>query len=319
VTEVKSGPGFQKADHSALVAVMRRQGELARNYAERHGVSRWYDNAAALINDSEVDAVYIATPPSSHKEYTLMTAAAGKPVYVEKPMALNFTECQEMIAACRQRGRATVGRLLTGVLCRVFSRLKSFLTRALLVTRVSSALHFINQCRRRTWILTSKAGALIRQLVAEDGLWIWRRTCWTFSITHLVQLLKSRVWLQNQAGKYKAEDIVTGTFRFASGVQGAGTWCFSAYDSRDLIEIVGTEGKITFSTFDARPIALTTHDGPTEFSLDYPQHIEQPLIQMVVNELNGIGKGPQHWGDRSPHVLGYGPDAWWERVSLKLT
>jgi len=96
----------------------------------------------------------------------------------------------------------------------------------------------------------------------------------------------------NQAGKYKAEDIVTGTFRFASGVQGAGTWCFSAYDSRDLIEIVGTEGKITFSTFDARPIALTTHDGPTEFSLDYPQHIEQPLIQMVVNELNGIGKGP---------------------------
>ena len=79
VTEVKSGPGFQKADHSALVAVMRRQGELARDYAERHGVARWYDNAAALINDSEVDAVYIATPPSSHKEYTLMTAAAGKP------------------------------------------------------------------------------------------------------------------------------------------------------------------------------------------------------------------------------------------------
>jgi len=54
VTEVKSGPGFQKADHSALVAVMRRQGELARNYAERHGVSRWYDNAAALINDRKL-------------------------------------------------------------------------------------------------------------------------------------------------------------------------------------------------------------------------------------------------------------------------
>src|SRR5439155_5468414 len=61
----------------------------------------------------------------------------------------------------------------------------------------------------------------------------------------------------NQAGKYKAEDIVTGTFRFASGVQGVGTWCFSAYDSGDIIEMVGTEGKITCSTFDARPIALT--------------------------------------------------------------
>src|SRR6266487_1239633 len=104
VTEVKSGPAFQKAHHSSLVAVMRRTGELARDYAQRHGVPRWYDNAEALINDSEVDAVYISTPPSSHKEYTLMSAAAGKPVYVEKPMALNFEECRTMIGACRSGG-----------------------------------------------------------------------------------------------------------------------------------------------------------------------------------------------------------------------
>ena len=104
VTEVKSGPGFQKADHSRLVAVMRRNGALAKDYAERHKVQRWYDDAAKLIHDPEVDAVYIATPPSSHKQYTLMSAAAGKPVYVEKPMALNFVECQEMIAACRAAG-----------------------------------------------------------------------------------------------------------------------------------------------------------------------------------------------------------------------
>src|SRR5712692_5856338 len=102
VTEVKSGPAFQRANNSSLVAVMRRTGDLARDYAQRHGVPRWYDNAEALINDSEVDAVYIATPPSSHKEYTLMSAAAGKPVYVEKPMALNFEECQTMIEACRK-------------------------------------------------------------------------------------------------------------------------------------------------------------------------------------------------------------------------
>src|SRR5438034_9406365 len=56
VTEVKSGPGFQKANNSSLVAVMRRNGALAKDYAERHGVPRWYDNAEALINDSEVDA-----------------------------------------------------------------------------------------------------------------------------------------------------------------------------------------------------------------------------------------------------------------------
>lgn len=68
VTEVKSGPGFQNAENSALVAVMRRNGELAKDYAERHNVPKWYDNAEDLLNDPEVDAVYIATPPAYQKK-----------------------------------------------------------------------------------------------------------------------------------------------------------------------------------------------------------------------------------------------------------
>ena len=63
-------------------------------------VPKWYDNTHALINDPDVDAVYIATPPSSHKEYTLAVAKAKKPIYVEKPMALNYEQCQAMIHAC---------------------------------------------------------------------------------------------------------------------------------------------------------------------------------------------------------------------------
>jgi len=103
VTEVKSGPGFQKAEHSSLVAVMRRNGALARDYAQRHAVPKWYDDAAALIHDPDVDAVYIATPPAAHKEYTLMSAQAGKPVYVEKPMALNAQDATAVAAAARAK------------------------------------------------------------------------------------------------------------------------------------------------------------------------------------------------------------------------
>ena len=102
VTEVKSGPAFYKIEGSELVAVMRRDGDKARDYAQRHQVPRWYDQADALIADAEVDAVYIATPPDSHAEYTIQVARAGKPVYVEKPMARNHAECQAMIAACQQ-------------------------------------------------------------------------------------------------------------------------------------------------------------------------------------------------------------------------
>src|SRR4051794_6522713 len=104
VTEVKSGPGFQLAEGSRLVAVMRRRGELAADYARRHNVPRWYDDADALIADPEVDAVYVATPPGSHLELALRVAAAGKPAYVEKPMARNHAECRRMNAAFRRAG-----------------------------------------------------------------------------------------------------------------------------------------------------------------------------------------------------------------------
>jgi 1,5-anhydro-D-fructose reductase (1,5-anhydro-D-mannitol-forming) len=97
VTEVKSGPGFQKAAGSALMAVMRRNGGLAADYARRHGVPRCYDRADALLADDEVDAVYIATPPDTHADYALLAAAASKPAYVEKPMARHTPECDRMI------------------------------------------------------------------------------------------------------------------------------------------------------------------------------------------------------------------------------
>src|SRR5690606_352482 len=104
VCEVKSGPALQQTPGSKLVAVMRRNAEKAKDFAKRHQVPKWYDNADDLINDPEVNAIYIATPPDSHEEYTLKAAASGKPVYVEKPMARNYEECLSMVNACQKSG-----------------------------------------------------------------------------------------------------------------------------------------------------------------------------------------------------------------------
>ena len=101
VAEKKSGPGFYKARNSELRAVMRRNGVLAADYARRHGVARWHDDADAIIEADDIDAVYIATLTDSHREYTLRCAAAGKPVYVEKPMGMDHAQCVDMVAACR--------------------------------------------------------------------------------------------------------------------------------------------------------------------------------------------------------------------------
>ena len=105
VCERKSGPAMYKTPHSALAAVMRRDAEKVADFARRHNVPKSYTDAAALIADPEVDIVYVATPPGTHRELAVQALEAGKPVYVEKPMAMNHAECLEMIAAAEKAGQ----------------------------------------------------------------------------------------------------------------------------------------------------------------------------------------------------------------------
>ena len=291
VTEVKSGPGFQKCRNSTLVAVMRRSGDLARDYAQRHGVPRWYDDANALISDSEVDAVYVATPPASHKEYALLSAAAGKPVYVEKPMALNFVECTSMVDACRAAGVPLYVAYYRRALPR-FLKVKELLESGAIgaVRFVSIVLH--QPAERAATNLASLPWRLKPEL-SGGGLFVDLASHMLDFLDYaLGPICEVRGLASNQAHLYPAEDIVTGAFRFESGVHGVGTWCFSAFDKRDYTEIVGAAGRISYATFDSTPITLTTSAGTTEFPIDNPPHIQQPLIQLVVDDLNGVGTSP---------------------------
>ncbi|MEJ7677692.1 MAG: Gfo/Idh/MocA family oxidoreductase [Segetibacter sp.] len=102
VTEVKSGPAFNKVTDSNLIAVMRRDAAKAQDYAERHNVPKWYTNAYDLINDPEINGIYVATPPLQHEEYTIASLQAGKPVYVEKPMAVSAAAARRMADAANK-------------------------------------------------------------------------------------------------------------------------------------------------------------------------------------------------------------------------
>lgn len=291
VTEVKSGPALQNAKNSALVAVMRRTGALARDYAQRHGVPKWYDDADALIQDDEVDAVYIATPPSSHKDYTLRVAAAGKPVYVEKPMALDFGECESMIAGCRAAGVPLFVAYYRRALPR-FLKVKELIRSGAIgdVRFVSITLH---EPPGASVLDASNLPWRVRPELSGGGLFV-------DLASHMLDFLDDTLGpirevsgiSSNQAGLYPAEDIVTGTFRFESGVHGVGAWCFTAFERRDHTEIVGTRGRISYVTFDSSPIVLETATARTELAIDNPPHIQQPLIQLVVDELNGCGTSP---------------------------
>ena len=289
VTEVKSGPGFQKARQSRLVAVMRRNGELAREYARRHGVPKWYDTADALVADPEVEAIYVATPPYAHKAYTLMAAHARKPVYVEKPMAMNFAECQAMLQACRA---AEVPLLI--------AYYRRALDRFLKVKEIVES-GGIGQPRAVTVTLfrphvpppLGVSDWRVEPAVAGGGRFV-DMACHTLDFLDYVlgPIRTARGLATNQAKLYPAEDIVAAAFEFESGVEGIGLWWFASPAVVDRTEILGTRGRVMFASFDEAPVLLQIGEETAEFAIPHPPHVQQPLIQTVVDQLNGVGRCP---------------------------
>ena len=286
VTEVKSGPGFRKAEGSALVAVMRRNGDLAADYARRHGVARSYDNAAELIADPEVDAVYIATPPDSHHDYALQVAAAGKPAYVEKPMARHTPECERMV-------RAFAAAKLPLFVAYYRRRLPRFLL----------VEEFLRQ-----GALGRVTGISYRQAAPfHRGAAIWRVDATVAGAGHFLDVGSHTLDVldylfgplgdvagqaANLGSNYDVEDTVALSFRTASGVPGAASWDFASAVAHDAVTITGTEAQLVFSVFGNDAIRLESADGVKTFERPNPPHVAQPLIQSIVDDLLGRGVCP---------------------------
>ena len=102
--DTKVAQAMGSVDGARLVAAYSRDIDRAEAFSARHGLAASYDSVDALLQDSRVDAVFISTPNSLHSEHTIAAAQAGKHVLVEKPMAVNVSEAQEMVEACRRAG-----------------------------------------------------------------------------------------------------------------------------------------------------------------------------------------------------------------------
>ena len=296
VTEVKSGPALQKAAGSQLVAVMRRTGALAADYARRHGVPRWYDDARALVADPDVDAVYVATPPGSHLEGVRLAAAAGKPVYVEKPMARHTPECDAMIAACAAAKLKLFVAYYRRALPR-FPKVRELLAAGAIGTL--TGLHYRFASPGHAGI-----GAVAHQGPAQPS---WRTDAPISGGGLLLDLGSHAIDLldffggplQDVAGHAArlattgdVEDVATMTFRTRDGVPGTAAWNFASRVKEDALELSGPEGRISLSVFGHEPVRLETARGVEHFEFPPPPHIAQPLIQTVVDDLLGRGTCP---------------------------
>ncbi len=290
VTEVKSGPGFRKARGSALIAVMRRNGALAADYAKRHGVPRWYDDARALVADPEVDAVYVATPPGSHLELAYLVAAAGKPCYMEKPMARHTPECDAMISAFAAAKQKLFVAYYRRAMPR-FEKVRELATGGAIGRLTGITYRFATPTpansdpAQNAWrVAAAHAGGGLLLDVGSHVLDF---------LDHCVGPLED---VQGRAARHSAaidvEDAVAMTFRTATGALGAASWNFCTAAKEDTLEFLGTAGRVSFNVFNAEPIRLETARGVEQFAIPNPEHVAQPLIQLITDELLGHGTAP---------------------------
>jgi predicted dehydrogenase len=301
VTEVKSGPGFQKATGSSLVAVMRRDSAKAEDYARRHRVPKVHRHADDLIADSEVDAVYIATTPSSHCDLALRVANARKPCLVEKPMALNHGDCQQMVAAFR---RSEVP-LWVAYYRRALPRF--LIVRDLLnggaIGRLTSVDVEVTQPlatgeKASNWRFDPKiAGAGLLFDLGSHSL-------------DLVDFLAGQIrrvagFAANTGGAYAAEDVTVASFLVDGGVPGTGLWNFNAGGATDRIRFVGSDGHLLTPIFADADVVVTCAGREETHAVRNPPHVHQPLIQTIVDELHGRGRceSPGESGARTSWVL----------------
>ncbi|GGG73149.1 oxidoreductase [Parapedobacter pyrenivorans] len=291
VTEVKSGPAFQKVEHSQLVAVMRRDAAKARDYAERHRVPTWYSDAQQLIDDPRVNAIYVATPPDTHAYYAAAALKAGKPVYLEKPMTLGRLQAKELL----HTQQACSGKLTVAHYRReqpYFKKVKELIDEHIGTPRVVNLRFYQQPLSAET---LQSPGMLWRLNPEQSGGGLFHDLA-----PHQIDLMRhffgNVVWSKgiahNQAKLYAAADAVSGQILFENDVLFSGQWAFNVAENRDVCEIIGSAGRISFSVFTYQPIELVNEHGVQHFDFEPLPHVQQPMIEAVVSYFRGLGPNP---------------------------
>lgn len=294
VTEVKSGPAFNKVPSSKLVAVMRRDAAKAENYAKRHNVPKWYNDAYDLINDPEINAVYVATPPLQHEEYTIAALEAGKPVYVEKPMAVNAAAAKRMTEAANENNVClSVAHYRRAQ--PLFSKLKELLNTNIIGDIKIADLRFLAPSVTQDQLQQTKTKWRVDPAVAGGGLFHDLAPHQLDLMLYFFGEMKNVSGISlNQAGLYNAADIVSGTARFGNGAVFNGLWCFTVppEEAKDSCEIIGSEGKIVFSVFGEPQIAVAKKGKTSTIHFEKLEHVQQPMIEEVVQYFLGKAENP---------------------------
>lgn len=286
VTEVKSGPAYKLTESFNIKAVMRRDLEKLKGYAKRHDIDTIYTDADALINDENIDAIYIATPPDTHKLYALKVAKAGKICCIEKPMTPNYADSLEVYNAFNERDIPLFVAYYRRSLPR-FIKIKEWLEN-----------NYIGDVRHINWSFSKPATD-----IDKSGKYNWRTDAkiapggyFDDLASHGLDLfsfllgdIKNAQGISlNQQKSYTAKDAITACWLHDTNVTGAAFWNFDCNVHLDEVIIYGSKGRIKFSIFHENPIVLESDSKNETLFIEHPKHIQihhvEGMRDMLINK-----------------------------------
>jgi predicted dehydrogenase len=284
VTQKKSAPSYQKTEGFSLDAVMSRSYQKAKEYAKQFNIPKVYKDADELINDKDIDAIYIATPPDSHREYALRVAEAGKICCIEKPMAPSFKECVEIYKAFEKQKLPLFVSYYRRSLPR-FLKVKSWIDEGKIgdIRHVHWHLHKpandIDKSKSYNWrtdFNIAKGGYF--DDVGSHGLDLLNFL--------LGDIIKADGIALNVQKLYSSADAISACWLHPNGVTGSGSWNFGSFKREDIVTIYGSRGEIRFSALDEHPIVLKNKDTNESIFIENPENIQLFHVQNMRNSLN---------------------------------
>jgi predicted dehydrogenase len=276
IVKKRVAPALRDSERSELIAVSRNQSQLAEAFAREFGAKKFYSDWREMLQDDEIEAVYIATPVFLHREQTIAAAAAGKHVLCEKPMALNAAECDAMIAACRAKD-LKLGIAYYRHFYPVIERIKEIIATGeigkVAVAQINAFEYLeMSPVDPRRWLLEKEK---------SGGGPMMDFGCHRLEVlTNLfgsVRRVKSIV--SGDIFKREVEDTATAIVQFETGVCANLTVTHAAREAQDTLDIFGAHGSLHVPVLNKGELRIITgKDTRTE---QYPPHqnIHQPLIQ----------------------------------------
>lgn len=287
-TERHAIPAFSALPEAEIVAVMSRTQSHARDFAHKHHIRRWYNDAQNLVTDPDIDAVYIATPPSTHATYAVSALMAGKAVYVEKPLATHYDDCLRINRVSARYGLPCFVAYYRRYLP-YFQRVKSLIEEGAVGKVLTAQIRFAAAPREFDYNNRNLPWRL-QPDIAGGGYFYDLAPHQLDLLQHLFgPVVEAQGYTANRGGLYTAEDTVAASMLFHSGMPASGTWSFVAHESarEDRILILGDGGQLSFSVFSYSPLHLINMKGEYHIKVDNPSFVQIPLLREIHDHLLG--------------------------------